>query len=584
MVMLPFKEAISSSFGDTYSMALRRLFSLERRFKNSPEFHCEYNKFMHDYLDCGHMTLLPEACPSVDEYYMPHHAVFNPNSPSTKLRVVFDSSAKVSGNVSLNEILLTGPKLQKDVMVLLLKFRFHNVVLTADIKQMYRQILVHPSHRRFQRILFRFSVSDPVQVYELNTVTYGVGSSPYLALRVLKQLASNEEIDFPLAATVLQSESYVDDILSGSDTLEGARGLQEQLISLLRRGGFELRKWSSNIPELINHLPPDHRHQQSLNFDDNSVLKILGLRWFPSGDHFSYSIDINEKPVTKRTILSDLAHIFDPIGFLTPFTFFVKHLIQHLWTLGLQWDDVPPTDILNRWSQCKSELHILSTLRIPRRIFTQSFSKCEVHGFGDSSEKGYAAVIYFRFLNVDGTINVSFICAKSKVSPIKRMTLPKLELCAALLLAKLLSIVIKSYEGSLKVDEVFAWSDSTVVLHWIRSSPYRWKSFVSNRTAQIQELVPPDRWGYVKSQDNPADCASRGLSPSGLLDHSLWWAGPPWLQSMDPIEKTCGPPIKEIPTDEERQVVLSTFTSLNAFSKEFLVRKFKIFDQIVLSQ
>ncbi|XP_044763286.1 uncharacterized protein LOC123320150 [Coccinella septempunctata] len=164
------------------------------------------------------------------------------------------------------------------------------------------------------------------------------------------------------------------------------------------------------------------------------------------------------------------------------------------------------------------------------------------------------------------------------------MTLPKLELCAALLLAKLLSIVIKSYEGSLKVDEVFAWSDSTVVLHWIRSSPYRWKSFVSNRTAQIQELVPPDRWGYVKSQDNPADCASRGLSPSGLLDHSLWWAGPPWLQSMDPIEKTCGPPIKEIPTDEERQVVLSTFTSLNAFSKEFLVRKFKIFDQIVLSQ
>lgn len=563
-VMLPFKEGINKSFGDTYTMALRRLFSLERRFKTSPDFYNEYKMFMKDYLDCGHMTLLPNASPSVDEYYIPHHAVINRNSPSTKLRVVFDSSAKVSGNVSLNEILLTGPKLQKDVMALLLNFRFYKVVFTADIKQMYRQILVHPSHRRFQRILFRFSLSDPVRVYELNTVTYGVASSPYIALRTLKQLSSDEAMAFPSAVSVLRSETYVDDILSGGDSLEEARGLQDELISLLRRGGFELRKWSSNRTELIDHFPPDHRHQESLNFDD-SVLKILGLRWFPAGDHFSYVIDSTERPVTKRTILSDLARIFDPIGFLTPFTFLAKHLIQHLWTLGLQWDDVPPSELTDRWNQCKSELQVLSTLRIPRRIFTQSFTKCEAHGFGDSSEKGYAAVVYFRFINPDGSINISLIGAKSRVSPIKRISLPKLELCAALLLSKLLSFIIKSYGPSLKVDEIFAWSDSTVVLHWIKSSPYRWKSFVSNRTSQIQELVPPDRWYYVKSQDNPADCASRGMSPSGLLDHSLWWAGPPWLQSKDPIGKPGDPKIEEMLTGEERQVVLSTFASSDVF-------------------
>ncbi|KAJ8984400.1 hypothetical protein NQ317_003983 [Molorchus minor] len=252
--------------------------------------------------------------------------------------------------------------------------------------------------------------------------------------------------------------------------------------------GFELRKWASNHSSILSHLPQSSLQLNPLTFDqDNETIKILGLQWHPSADIFSYQVDILDRSCTKRSILSDIAL---------------------LWSLGLEWDQPPPDDVLNRWSLFKEELSLLSKLQIFRQLITESYLHCELHGFCDASEKGFAAVVYFRVLVDQTNIKTFFVCAKAKVAPLKRVTLPRLELCAAVLLT---------------------WTDSSVTLAWIKSSPHRWHTFVSNRISHIQDKVSPCQWFHVMSHDNPADCASRGLLPSELIHHPLWWAGPPWL-------------------------------------------------------
>ncbi|XP_045477352.1 uncharacterized protein LOC123682646 [Harmonia axyridis] len=277
-VALPFESGKCVRFGDTYSLALRRFLSLERRLIRTPEVYQEYCHFMKDYLSSNHMSSVITDVETENNFYIPHHCIIKPDSASTKLRVVFDASAHLPGKLSLNDALLIGPKLQKDIFVILLNFRVHTFVFTADIKQMYRQILIQPSHRDYQKILWRFSPSEPIGAYRLNTVTYGVAPAPFLALRTLSQLAEDEGASFPNASKILLRDIYVDDIVTGCDDLGQAKVLVDELISLLECGGFELRKWCSNSHELLSRVPLDHQHQHSINFDADSAIKILGLK------------------------------------------------------------------------------------------------------------------------------------------------------------------------------------------------------------------------------------------------------------------------------------------------------------------
>ena len=200
-----------------------------------------------------------QPSPNPSSYVIPHHCVHKTTSSSTKLRVVFNASAPDDKGVSLNEQLLSGPKLQGDLPTILTSFRIQPIAVCADIRQMYRQILVKPSDRAHQHIFWRPSPSSPVVEYELNTVTYGMTPSAFLAQRVLHQLVSDEGADFPLASHALSSQTYIDDIVSGAPDLVQARILQSQLQTLLARGGFELRKWSSNDPAALNAVPDAHR-------------------------------------------------------------------------------------------------------------------------------------------------------------------------------------------------------------------------------------------------------------------------------------------------------------------------------------
>lgn len=528
-VSLPFRKD-APALGDSRLAAERRFRSLEHKFKSQPHFKTLYTQFMEEYCSLGHMIKLSSFDSNLPHYFFPHHGVLKESSSTTKLRTVFDASCKTSNGLSLNDILLQGPKLQTNICDLILQFRVHNVVFVCDVRQMFRQIRVDPASQRFQCIVWRSSPEDELSVYQLTTVTYGVKSSPYLAIRTLHQLAEDEGHDFPDAARVLKEQTYVDDVLGGGETLEEAKALQAQLIDLLARGGFELRKWFSNEPQLLEQLPSTHLETPGfLCSSELPHFSILGLQWTPTSDNFIYQISMPQESCTKRQILSCVAKIYDPCGFLAPITMWCKCLMQLLWTLGLGWDDVIPAELLTKWQTFVSQLPLIEQIQIPRRLLLSQALSVQLHGFSDGSEAGYAAVVYLRCELPDGSIIIRQLIAKTRVAPLKKMTVPRLELCAAHLLSQLVSYC-KTVLSHVPITAHYLWCDSRVALTWLQTPSYQLKTYVANRVAQTQALVPSHWWHYVKSEDNAADCASRGVLPAHLQDLDSWWNGPSWLQ------------------------------------------------------
>ncbi|XP_030750245.1 uncharacterized protein LOC115878029 [Sitophilus oryzae] len=291
-------------------------------------------------------------------------------------------------------------------------------------------------------------------------------------------------------------------------------------------GCFQLQKWATNSTKILQHI---QNPSTILKIGKDQRTKILGLYWSYEDDQLMYTIAdfISLNKFTKRTIMSDIAQIFDPLGLLGPCIILGKILLQSLWSLKLDWDESLPATIDNQWRQLRQELPVLNILKIPRFVSNTSIVKLELHGFADASLQAYGACPYIRSLSSSGEIQVRLLTAKSRVSPLKSLTIPRLELCGALLLAQLVDRVKNSM--TFTFDAIFLWCDSTVSLAWIRASPSTLQVFVQNRVAQIQRLTQLNQWHHVRTADNPADFLSRGILPRALLDCTVWWNGPQWL-------------------------------------------------------
>ncbi|GFS87042.1 integrase catalytic domain-containing protein [Trichonephila clavipes] len=269
ILKLPFRD--DSSIGDSKEGALKRFYSLERKLHSNNQLKEQYTEFMEEYQNLSHMTPLASDVKS-PHYFLPHHGVINDNSSTTKLRVVFDGSFKSTNGNSLNDILLTGKKLQSDIFLTLLKFRFFPIAFSADIAKMYRQILISQEDACFQQIFWRKSPEEPLVIFKLNTVTYGTSCAPFLAIRTLKQLCEDEKHRFPLAAKLAKDHFYVDDLLAGADSVDSARKIVHELQNLMSAGGFELRKWSCTYPEVLSDLPNTLKTNiSSHSFDEEST-------------------------------------------------------------------------------------------------------------------------------------------------------------------------------------------------------------------------------------------------------------------------------------------------------------------------
>ena len=526
VVRLPFRND-SPTIGDSSGVALRRFKNLERKLERNPLLQSKYREFMNEYLDLDHMAVSQ----SPPKFIIPHHCVTREMGSDIKVRVVFDGSVNVPPS-SLNDQLLPGPKLQKDIRDILLNFRQHRYVFMTDAVKMFRMILVDEADWPYQNIYWRGSSTEAIQTYSLKTVTYGLSCAPFLALRVIKQLCVDEGDRFPLAKKALSDDIYVDDLVTGADTVEEACALQSQVVAMLGCGGFSLSKWASNCTQILEAIPTedDNTPVQLSDKEDLSV-KILGLEWDPKKDCFLYTIKQPEIIYTKRSILSSVARIFDPLGFLTPVTLQLKAFIQDLWKLGLDWDTIIPPNLQESWREAVEQLPIISQIRIPRFIKTTGNYIYQVVGFADASSKAYSAAIYLR-LQTCSEVSVFLLSAKSRLAPVKTLSIPRLELCAAFLLADLYQAIsgfLNTLSG--KSQPPLFYSDSTIVLGWLNTPTYLLKTFVCNRVAHITEQLPISQWRHVLSEENPADLGSRGCLPSDLHASTLWWSGPSWLVS-----------------------------------------------------
>ncbi|XP_055526180.1 uncharacterized protein LOC129718951 [Wyeomyia smithii] len=363
-VRLPFNE-LRSQLGNSYAMASRRLDKLLISLAtNAVKREC-YFAFMAEYLSLDHMEESDQD--NREGYFIPHHAVFKETSSTTKMRVVFDASAKTTSGLSLNDIVRVGPTVQNDLQTVILRFCSHPVVLTADIRKMYRQVWINKDDRKFQKVIWMDN-KGVRKIFELKTVTHGVASSPYHATKALIQLTIDEGKDFSLAEQVIRYDSYIDDFLTGGGSSEEVIRIYNALSSLLKRGGFEVHKFCSNDPKVLNEIPEDLQ-EKCISFKETGIentVCALGLIWNSIDDFFTFDVESSSREITsstKRMVLSDIGRLFDPLCFSGPIITRTKLIMQQIWRLGLKWDDELRGDLLQEWIRFKSQLPVVNQIK-----------------------------------------------------------------------------------------------------------------------------------------------------------------------------------------------------------------------------
>ncbi|XP_055527714.1 uncharacterized protein LOC129720282 [Wyeomyia smithii] len=452
---------------------VRRFLSLERRLLANPPLRSAYSEFIDEYQKLNHMKPVGEEMPSESSstYYLPHHCVVRPDSITTKLRVVFDASCATDTGISLNDVLMVGQVIH-DLISIILRFCMHRYAIISDVEKMYRQIKVHPAGHALQRILWRDDPSAPIQAYESTTVTYGTSAAPYLATKCLQQLSRIGSSTHFEAAAVVAKDFYMDDMISGVNNVEEGKELCSQLLNLSNSAGFSLRKWSSNCPHILAHIPAELRDERTvLEFDSTTIVKTLGLKWEPASDKFGFLVPKwnTATVITKRIALSDSARLYDPLGLVGPVIVLAKVFMQNLWRNKKDWDEPLEAELQQLWLQFREELAALDSLTVPRWALSVSDPiSIEIHGFCDASEKAYGACIYLRTVAANRESVVRLLTSKSKIAPMgkrkreKKMCLPRLELSSALILSHLYQKVQNNLKTRMKS---FFWTDSMIALH-----------------------------------------------------------------------------------------------------------------------
>ncbi|GFU26920.1 integrase catalytic domain-containing protein [Trichonephila clavipes] len=342
----------------------------------------------------GQMEQLSDESEPTVSYYMLHHGALRPDSKSTPLRTVFDASCSTSTGESLNSILANGGVIQDDLFAILLRFRKKEIALTSDIKKIFRMIFIDESQKDLLRIVWKDSIDDSIKTYRMNRVVYGTTCAPFLAQRVLKQLVTDDGHKYPLAASAVSADIFMDDLISGRSRISSAKQLKQELISLFSGAGMQLHKWSSYCIELLSNFDVSNG-DVSLTIPDET--KALGLLWRPQKGTLAFSVssiaDVSDpSTITKRSVFSDTARIFDPLGLILPVVTKTKLVMQELGRLKLDWNDFLPMNLKTQWKRFVKSLAAINNLNIPRYILLDDAQRIELHGYCDSSLRDYGSV------------------------------------------------------------------------------------------------------------------------------------------------------------------------------------------------
>ena len=464
-------------------------------------------------------------------HYISHHEVLRPESKSTPVRIVFNASAMFKGH-QLNDYWLKGPDLLNDLFGVVLRFRENQVAFIGDISKMYHRILIPEMDQHVHRFLWRNLQTDrEPDVYVKTVLTFGDKPAPAMAQIALKRTAEDAKEDFTTAAQAIKDNTYMDDICDSVKTKEEALLLTKDIDSVLETGGFKVKGWVSNdtlTPEI-----PKEEPKETMFLQGESMEKVLGVVWDSRTDTLTFKVasDLldSQEPLqlSKRKILSQVARIYDPIGFATAFLISAKIGLQALWKRGISWDEELPPELAESWKRLFQEMIKLNEVRLDRCLTpTNAIAQPVLCVFSDASEDAFGTCAYARWQLSTGGFGVKFIAAKSRVAPLKKLSIPRLELQGAVLASRLGKTILK--ECRLKFERSVFFLDSKIVLAWICSETRRFKPFVSVTVGEIKENSDPAQWRHVPGEQNVADDVSGGISVESLAGR--WQHGPDFLR------------------------------------------------------
>jgi len=510
-------------------VAERRAKLLDVSLRKNPAKQQHFVEFMSKILENGHAEVAPDLKPNEECWYLPIFGVYHPKKVD-QIRVVFDSSANYQ-DLSLNDVLMSGPDLTNNLLGVLLRFRKEPIAVTADIQQMFYCFHVNGEHRNFLRFLWYQDndLNKKLIEYRMKVHVFGNRPSPAVAAYGLRKTALISSSEFGLDVTdFIMNNFYVDDGLTSVPTEEQAVALIVNTQSaLMKNGNLRLHKIASNSMNVLNALPREDLARNLTDIDlscsEIPLQHSLGLSWNIQNDTFTFQVSENVKPFTRRGILSTINSVYDPVGFVAPVVITGKLLLQDLVSTNQDWDDPLPEDKFIMWQDWWSSLSSLNLLEIPRHC-TQSSGEAtkELHVYCDASERVIAAAAYIVSFH-HGSKQASFVLGKTKVAPRNGHTIPRLELCAAVLGIEVACTVLTNID--IDFTQVKYYSDSKVVLGYIGNRTRRFYTYVSNRVQKILSHSSPEQWFYVPTHLNPADIGTRGVSATDLAQ-SAWLRGP----------------------------------------------------------
>jgi hypothetical protein len=538
--------------------AIKRAKILDNSLKKNPVKKQHFMDFMKKVLDSGAAEVAPPT--NGECWYLPLFGVYHPKKPN-QIRGVFDSSAVYEG-VSLNSVLLSGPDLANNLLGVLLRFRKEAVGVTADIEQMFYSFFVREDHRDYLRFLW-YRNNDPdcdLIEYRMCVHVFGNSPSPAVATYGLRETVNNCETCDSDVKEYVDRNFYVDDGLTSLPTASEAINLVRRTQEVLKtEGNIRLHKIISNSNEVMNAFPAEDlaKELKSLNIGEDllPVQQSLGLKWDLNSDSFTFGFQQEDKPYTRRGLLSTVNSLFDPMGFIAPITIQGKFLLRDTAPEGVEWDQPLPLDRQAKWEEWKTSLEELENIHIPRMYGPSSLSVTKVSEilvYADASEKAIAAVAYLKTESADGESHVGFIMGKSKLAPSQGHTIPRLELCAAVLAVEIGETILENLDFTPSAVKYF--TDSKVVLGYISNATRRFYTYVSNRVEQIRLLSSPDQWNYVPTHLNPADQGTRCTLTTESLADSMWLHGPPQRRSKDENDEQEEDQFRLVSPDDDKEI------------------------------
>ncbi|CAH8505861.1 unnamed protein product [Schistosoma mattheei] len=520
--------------GGNYEVANSRLRSLKRRLLKDDILYIKYTKGIESNFIKGYAEKVPEiqVQPSYrPRWYLPHHAVLNPKKPE-KLRVVFDCAAKFAG-VSLNDMIYQGPDTTAELVCILLRFRKEAVAISADVEEMFMQVKVPESDRGALRFLWwqEGDMAREPSEFQMTSHPFGATSSPFcanFALNKTAQIFSDGYDGYVVDA--VKNNFYVDDCLVSFPTCDQAKSFVKQISELLCRGGFKLKKWVTNSEEVRTILPDVCKEESLIEMSASydTTHRTLGVEWDFKRDVFKFYFDAPERPLTRRGILSIVSSLFDPLGLIAPVCLTAKVLLQKLCKSQLGWDQPLNEPYVSAWLNWVNFMRQIGHVTVDRGIkkrIDEPDAEVELHLFSDASEIGYGAVAYARVSYLKEQPYCILLYSKSRVAPIKQITIPRLEMAAAVLSVRLSEVLRRSLPNFF--CKVNFHTDSMVVLYYIKNIENRYSTYIANRLAIVHQYTKIEQWSYVRSSQNPADWTSRGIQK--MSDLELWFKCPTLL-------------------------------------------------------